>query len=107
MRPRAPVALLALVAATGGAAQPAFPPREQEPRPGVVREREAAAGLAPSAQQGQAAQQTLDQIYQELTGTSPDAPASPAPLGPPLSREAGEENRLYRDLTGANPNPAR
>ena len=106
MRPSRILAPALFMAALSGAtAQVGVPPIEQEPRPGVVREREAAEGLSLSPQQNRSDQQAVDQIYRELTGNSPNAPAPPAPsAGPPLSQEAGQENRLYQELTGSNPN---
>lgn len=105
-------ALLTLASAAAALAQSAptrpIPLDSLEPRPGVVQERERAAGLTPSAQENRAEQQDVDKLYRELTGSSPTAPAPAAPLGPPMRTEAAEENRLYRDLTGSNPGaPAR
>jgi hypothetical protein len=103
MRPTLPALLLALSLAFGATAQPIAPLDNQEPRPGVVREREAAVGLAPDAQQSRSEQKGVDQLYRELTGTSPAAPAPAMPLGPPIPQEAGAENQLYRELTGSAP----
>jgi hypothetical protein len=94
--------------AFGQATGPALgvPPNEQEPRPGVVQERERAAGIGQPPGQAQAQQQTVDQLFRELTGGSPTAPQGPAPLpglGNPR-QEAKEEDQLYRELTGQNPN---
>lgn len=107
MRSPPPAALLALVWAGGALAQAVgVPPIEQEPRPGTVHEREAAAGLNPSGAQERSDQRTVDQLYRDLTGQNPNA-ATPAPL-PPMGgtprQDAREEDRLYRDLTGQNPN---
>ena len=81
MRPTHPALLLALSLAFGAAAQP----------------------IAPDAQQNGSDQKAVNQLYRELTGTSPAAPAPPVPLGPPMSQEAGAENQLYRELTGSAP----
>jgi hypothetical protein len=107
MRANPLVVLLALAAAGGAAAQSAAPTvvplDSREPRPGAVREREAEARVAPTFREDRTEQKEVDQLYRELTGTSPAAAAPQMPLGPPLAREAGEENRLYRDLTGSDP----
>src|SRR4051794_22542238 len=103
MRPTHPASLLALSLAFGAAAQPITPLDNQEPRPGVVREREAAVGFAPDAQQNRSDQKAVNQLYRELPGTSPAAPARAVPRGPPMSQEAGAENQLYRELTGTSP----
>ena len=94
-------------AALGQATGPALgvPPNEQEPRPGVVQEREQAAGIRPNPGQSATQQQTVDQLYRELMGNSTNAPTGPAALpglGNPR-QEAREEDRLYRELMGSSP----
>lgn len=81
------------------------PPIEQEPRPGAVQQREQALGLAPSGRQQQQQGQTVDQLYQELTGQNP-ASTRPAPMPPPLAtpqQDARDEDKIYRELMGQNP----
>ncbi len=111
MRSRALASMIFLLAGTGTAFAQATGPalgvplNEQEPRPGVVRERERAAGIAEPSGQAQSQQQTVDQLYRDLTGGSASAPTGPAPLpglGNPR-QEAREEDRLYRELMGTNP----
>ncbi|RAI58603.1 hypothetical protein [Roseicella frigidaeris] len=83
MRARSAVALLTMLALGGGAAaQPAAgtqPLDNREPRPGQVRDREQAVGVAPDRQQSRKEGQTVDQLYRELTGSDPNAPAKPRP----------------------------
>ena len=99
--------LLCLTLAGPALAQGAVgvPPIEQEPRPGTVQQRERARGLAPSAQENQAQERTVDQIYRELTGRSPamSGPGmTPSASGTP-AQDARTSDQLYRDLTGSSP----
>ncbi|WP_137180170.1 hypothetical protein [Roseomonas sp. AR75] len=99
------LACLILLAAPAVAQTLPTPPAEREPNAASVREREAAAGVAPTAQQRQQEGATVNQLFRDLTGTSPNAPVAPmAPSGPPMSQEGAAVNQLYRDLTGQNPN---
>lgn len=81
MRARSAAALLTVLALGGGAAaQPAAgtqPLDNREPQPGQVRDRERAAGVAPDQQRSRKEGQTVDQLYRELTGSDPNAPAKP------------------------------
>jgi len=78
------------------------PPIEQEPRPGIVQERERALGIAPDAARSRAEQQGVDALYRELLPpNSPQGPAALPGLGNP-GQEAREEQQLYRDLTGGS-----
>jgi hypothetical protein len=92
MRARIPATLCVALAigASGLAgeamAQPASPGAQpldnREPQPGQVHERERAAGIAPGQQQSRKQEQTVDQLYRELTGSDPNAPQKPQPARP-------------------------
>lgn len=100
---RAVIACLLLIAPMAQAQSLGTPPSEREPVPGSVREREAAAGVAPSAQERRSEAATVDRLYQSLTGDNPNAPAAPVPpAGPPLSQEGRAEDQLYRELMRPN-----
>ncbi|TCZ61250.1 hypothetical protein [Roseicella aquatilis] len=90
MQPMVSGVLLTLAWVGAALAQPASPPSipldNREPRPGVVQERERAAGVAPSAPENRAEARTVDQLYRELTGRDPNAPASSP--NPPLPQGA-------------------
>ncbi len=58
---------------------PVFPPREQEPQPAEVLKREQQMGLGNEFTPQQ--DRTVDQIYKDLTGSSPNPP----PPAPPAS----------------------
>ncbi|MGG5818507.1 hypothetical protein [Falsiroseomonas sp. HW251] len=107
MRPRL-VACLMLIAAPAAAQLLPTARDEREPDAAVVREREAAAGVRPDAQQNAAQGAAVNQLFQGLTGTSPNAPAAPvAPSGPPMSQEGPAVNQLLRELTAPNAAPSR
>ncbi len=73
------LAALLLAAACGIApalAQPLPTPRsEREPNPAVVQQRERAAGIAPGEAQQRQEDQTLNQVFRDLTGQNPNAPS--------------------------------
>lgn len=92
MRARIPAVLCialaigALGMAGEATAQPAGPGAQpldnREPQPGQVRERERAIGIIPDQQQSRKQEQTVDQLYRELTGSEPNAPQKPQPARP-------------------------
>lgn len=97
-------ACLVMLAAPAAAQLLPTPPAEREPNAAIVREREAAAGVAPTPQQRAAEGAATNQIFQGLTGTSPAAPAPPVPpSGPPMAQEGAAVNQIFRELTGQAP----
>jgi hypothetical protein len=101
------IAALALAPGGGLLAQAVgVPPIEQEPRPGVVRERERSDGILPSPrQQGQRGQE-VDRLYRDLTGENPNTnrPAPPPPAFATPQQDARESDQVYQQLMGQSPN---
>ena len=104
---RATVMAFLLLAPGGGLFAQAIgvPPIEQEPRPGVVRERERVDGILPSPQRQRQQGQEVDRLYRDMTGQNPTS-TRPAPMPPGLAtpqQDARESDRIYQQLMGQSP----